>query len=48
MLVVDELLGKVGYEVALHALEPAPEVLQGRYSIKVWIKLWSHKLKELG
>ena len=34
VLVIDELLGKVGDEVALHTLEPTPEVLQGRCSIE--------------
>ena len=34
MLVVDEFLGKVGDEVALHTLEPAPEVLHDGDSIE--------------
>ena len=36
VLVVDELLGKVGDEVALEALEPAPEVLQGGNSVEIF------------
>ena len=39
VLVVDELLGKVGDEVALRALEPAPEVLQGGNSVEKIITL---------